>query len=1579
MARLRTFSFLLASSTALFATVLIAQDVVPAARIVDRVDDSRLVTLPGNTHPAARAQNDRGRVSAETPMTDLILVLSRGPEQQAAFDKFVASQYDQTSPNFHKWLEPEEVGERFGPAQGDIDTAVSWLRSHGFSVDEITKDHMSIRFSGTAAQVESAFHTEIHKLEVKGRQHIGNMTDPQIPAALAPAVMGVKALHNFFPRPLHRVGRAVTFDLESGKWKRVAPNAVAIPPVPFVPPPGALPLYGINDPNNGYLVEDVAPYDFAAIYNVLPLWSAGIDGTGQTIAIAATSDINAGQSAGTEAQSGCSPVCTGANGQKDVLTFRSAFDLPTTNAVNTPIRVSGNSQPLTICTDATGTIPYSGNPCTSDDLFENSLDVEWSGAVAKNAQIVLVASYPGSASDDNLWDSESYILANVGNAASPLNGAHIMSVSYGECELGMGASGNVAYYNLWQTAASEGVAVFVATGDSGSPGCDQGGDSQSGTPYAAEYGLSVSGMASTPFNTAVGGTDFNWGSTAPPYWSASNSSTTKSSAQGYIPEVPWNSTCTNPIIVSSINSQLKSSYSATQICDYLDTGQIYSTNSSDEQALQSLVDTVGGGGGKSGCIVSNANQDATSCGTATTVSTGNSSIPLVKDGWPKPAWQAGVTGIPADGVRDIPDVSFFASNGFLGSAYLVCDSNNGSCTYSPTSEDVYQEVGGTSASTPAMAGVMALVNQKAGSPQGNPNAGLYYLAAKQTYSSCKAESVKSSSTSCYFNDIDTGTIAMACDYSDKSPNCTGTDAVGVLTGYSAAAGYDLASGLGSLNVANVVKNWPGPIAPAVTLTPNSVTFASTVQGTAATTQTVTLKNSGNASLTGVAVSITGDSSFTQTNACAATLAASATCAITVKFTPSSVGQLSATLNIADNASGSPQKVSISGTGALAAPAVILSATTLTFASTTVGSTAAAQKITVTNSGTAALKWNSPAVSITGSSSFTQTNTCTAILAIKATCVVTVTFKPSGVGKLTATVNLADNAAGSPQTVSLSGTGSGALAGLLANSLSFPDTPVGVASAVKTATLTNSGNAALALAGTAITVTGTNATSFSQTNKCGTSLAANATCVITVTFKPTTGGKLSAAVNIAGTTGGLPLQVALTGTGLAPLASLSPTTLTFPGTPVGTSATTQQVTLNNTGTVPLTLAANAITISGTGATSYAQSNKCGTSVAAGSSCAITVTFTPKASGALTASMAIADNAAGSPQKATLSGTGTVPVAGLSPTSLTFSGTTVGTSAATKNITLSNTGGARMTLTGITISGTGATSFSQTNTCAQGVAAGSNCSITVTFSPKASGALSATVNVTDNASGSPQKVTLTGTGTTPTVSLSPTSLSFSSTAVGSSAATKTVILKNTGAGTLLLNGAGQGISMTGTNATSFSQTNNCAGTIAAGASCTITVTFKPQASGSLSAKISVADNATGSPQTAALTGTGTAPAVNLSPTSVAVSGALNTAATPQSITLKNTGTGPLTPSGAGLGISITGADASYFSQTNTCGTSLASGATCKITLHFTPNLPGTYHASLTIADNAANSPQATTLTGTGVCTTNCPPQRTVGLPK
>jgi hypothetical protein len=892
MINFRSFPLCVLAGFVFSSVVSLAQHPAPSARIVRPIDENQLVTLSGNTHPAANAKNDRGAVRSDLPMTDLILVLSRSPEQQAAFDAFVASQSDPSSPNYHQWLTPDQVGEQFGPSLTDVATISTWLTSHGLAVAQVSRDRMSIRFNGTAGVVNSTFHTEIHNLVVNGVPHIGNMSDPQIPAALASVVVGVKQLHNFFPRPLHHMGQLVQHDLKTGGWVRQASTAAIAPRIlgsasstQLAKPDGtARPQFGISvGGTSPYLVEDVGAWDFATIYNVAPLWNAGIDGTGQTIAIAGTSAIDIGES---------STAVVGANGNNDVATFRTFFNLPTNNSRNTPIQISGNSQPLQVCTST-----LSNALCGLGDLEENSLDVEWSGAVAKNAQIVLVASYPASPSDDNLYDSESYIVDNVGNSSSPVFGAHVMNVSYGECELGLGTAGNVQYYNLWQTAAAEGIAVFVATGDSGSASCDQGGDATYGVPYPAEYGLTVSGLASTPFNTAVGGTDFNWcpltsndacATEASTYWNTANSSTTESNAKGYIPELPWNDTCTSPLALPFMksffsgvtylgsNNQTFSVTDAETSCNAL-----YYYDSTLEQdgdgLLLDLVDTVGGGGGASSCIVNSTDPSGTTVGTctsgSTTTGTSNGSITLSNNGWPSPTWQAqsGVTGTSGLTARAIPDVSFFASDGFLSSsAYLICvsaASQDPECTYSTSSEPFAQEVGGTSVATPAMAGVMALINQKAGAAQGSPNAELYSLAAKQSSGSCSAESTRTSN-GCYFNDIDQGTNAMACDYSayvnTPSPNCTiahAGDYVGILPGYSAGAGYDQATGLGSLNIANVVNGWTattGLATPTVTVTPqnstinssNSLNVTVSVTGSASTpTGTITLSGGGYAATT----------------------------------------------------------------------------------------------------------------------------------------------------------------------------------------------------------------------------------------------------------------------------------------------------------------------------------------------------------------------------------------------------------------------------------------------------------------------------------------------------------------------------------------------------------------------------------------------------------------------------------------------------------------------------------------------------------------------------------------------------------
>ncbi|HUH64782.1 MAG TPA: choice-of-anchor D domain-containing protein [Terracidiphilus sp.] len=1019
---LRSLSLAFAAGALILSQGLTAaQEAAPQVRIVQRIDESNLVTLRGNTHPLASARYDRGRVSPDLPMDGLILVLERSPEQQAAFDKFVASQADSNSPNYHKWLEPEEVGERFGPSMADINTVEGWLRGHGFTVDELSKDRMTIRFSGTSAQVEETFHTEIHNLDVNGVKHFANMSDPRIPAALAPVVAGPKALHNFRPHPLHKMGSRVILNKETSHWEKIAAGPVELGKRP---PTVARPQFGINDQSSGNLIEDVAPYDFAAMYNVLPEWNKGIDGAGVKIAVAGTSEISSG----------------------DVNNFRTAFGLPALKSGQFTQVVANNIDP-----GQCGTTPTTY--CNIGDQVENSLDVEWSGAVAKGANVVLVVSGENSTgSIDTVFDSAQYVVNH--------NTAPILNVSYGLCELGEGTAGNKTYNNLWQSASAEGIAVFVAAGDSGSASCDEGGD-QGGQnlPYAAEYGLSVSGIASTPFNVAVGGTDLLWcdpvssndscASEAAKYWNTSNAGN-KSNAKGYIAEIPWNSTCVNKIAieyVQSVASQLGdvdgTNYNvgdAEQACNF-------SADPNVEQELSyyggpdltGFVDTTGAGGGESNCINGDG-QNPSSCTT----------------GYTKPSWQTGVSGIRSDNRRQLPDLSSFASNGFLGSALLICETpGNAACTYSATSEDVAQEIGGTSGSSPAMAGVMALIEQKSGNKWGGVavNTELYALAAKQNSTlaggGCSAESVKTSST-CYFNDVDTGSIIQACDHGalgGNSPNCQvlhSGDKIGTLQGYAAGHGYDMAAGLGSPNVANIVNAWPAPTGPAVSLSATTLAFGAVATGSKSTPRGLTLKNTGHAALTlngtGQGIKITGTNplSFVETNNCGSSVAAGASCLILVTFKPMLAGNLKASLTVTDNATGSPQSIALSGTGA--APAAKLSTPELKFPVTAVGKSSTRQ-VMLTNSGKVALSLSGTgrgfSIKGTNSLSFTQKNNCGTSLAAGKSCTITVTFAPRLAGPLSAALWIADNASGSPQKVALRGSaGSGAKVSLSNQGLRF---------------------------------------------------------------------------------------------------------------------------------------------------------------------------------------------------------------------------------------------------------------------------------------------------------------------------------------------------------------------------------------------------------------------------------------------------------------------------------------------------------------------------------------------------------------
>jgi hypothetical protein len=323
---------------------------------------------------------------------------------------------------------------------------------------------------------------------------------------------------------------------------------------------------------------------------------------------------------------------------------------------------------------------------------------------------------------------------------------------------------------------------------------------------------------------------------------------------------------------------------------------------------------------------------------------------------------------------------------------------------------------------------------------------------------------------------------------------------------------------------------------------------------------------------------------------------------------------------------------------------------------------------------------------------------------------------------------------------------------------------------------------------------------------------------------------------------------------------------------------------------------------------------------------------------------------------LSGTGTAALVSLSPTSLAFGNQAVGTPSTAQTLTLSNTGNAALSITSLALTGTNASDFAQTNNCGASVAAGTNCTISVTFTPSASGSRTASVSITDNASGSPQTVSLSGTGTAPVDGLSPTSLAFGNQSVGTPSTAQTLTLSNTGNATLSITS----LALTGTNASDFAQTNTCGSSVAANAHCTISVTFTPSASGSRTASVSITDNASGSPQTVSLSGTGTAAVASLSPTSLAFGNQpADMTSSAQTVTLSNTGNAALSITS----LALTGTNASDFDQSNTCGSSLAAGTNCTIAVMFTPSVTGAEAASLSISDNASGSPQTVPLSGAG----------------
>jgi trimeric autotransporter adhesin len=544
------------------------------------------------------------------------------------------------------------------------------------------------------------------------------------------------------------------------------------------------------------------------------------------------------------------------------------------------------------------------------------------------------------------------------------------------------------------------------------------------------------------------------------------------------------------------------------------------------------------------------------------------------------------------------------------------------------------------------------------------------------------------------------------------------------------------------SISNLTSN------PSLKLSSYSLNFPNQALLLPSASQPIIINNADTISLTLTAASITGTNSadFSVTPSCAGALAAGLSCTVHVTFTPTLATPESATLTIADTI-GDTRTVDLTGTSVPAVPGAQVSPTTLTFAAQVVQTQSAGQDVTLTNNGTG--KLNTIAISFTGANlgDFSETDTCGTSLNVGAHCTITVKFKPTATGARTANLSIADSAASSPQTVALTGTGVAPAMQLGSTTVTFADQLVGVASTpAQTVTVKNNGTSALTI--TTIAVSGANAADFNETDNCPktpTTIAVNATCTISVTFTPAAVGARTATINITDDASGSPQTIALSGNGVAPAATLNSNALNFTGVVVNTtSATAQTVTLTNGGTAALTIAKFAIT------GPFTQTNTCGTSVAAGANCTISVKFAPTAVGPATGAVTITDNATPTTQTITLTGTAVAATPGvsLSSSSLTFTDQFVGTTSATaQTVTVTNNGTASLTISKVAVTG----AYSETDNCTTGaIAQGSSCTINVKFTPAAAGANAGTITITDNATPGTQTVTLTGNGFT--VSLS-----------------------------------------------------------------------------------------------------------------------------------------------------------------------------------------------------------------------------------
>jgi len=764
---------------ALLATLSTLTFAVTPDRISGNLATGRVVVLRGNVHHKALPQFDRGLADPSLRLGSMKLLLSPTPSQIKALQALLVQQQDPKSPNYHKWLTPQQWADRFGVSPNDIAKITAWLKSQGFTVGAVANGRNWITFSGTAAQVQAAFGAPIHRYEVNGEMHLANATAPQIPSSLAGIVSGIHGLNDFRLKP-RAIRRNLVADYNAGSNFPVL----------------------------------VAPGDISTIYGISALYNAStpIDGTGQKLAIIGQTDIFL----------------------SDLNNFRSGFGLSSISCTTT---TTGTVGVISACNDAHFKYVFVNDSTTVDpltplsgDLSEADLDVEWSGATARNAQLIYVnAPYVQLTNGftGGVWDAWYWA---VDNKLAP-----VISMSYGLCEffdnyvLDPTSGAPLADELELMKANSEGITFVNSSGDFGAAECDSN-NSLTAQGLATE-GIAVGYPASSPEVTGVGGTAIPWqeviGSNASTYWGATNGTDggTLIASAGQIPEQAWND-----------DDEIG------QFCVQNPSNAFCSNNGiSSALTAQEVIGVSSTGGGPSNC----AKQ--------------NTSFSSCVSGFPQPSWQT-VTIAGQSAARFTPDVSLLATPNFPG--YIFCTqlselnvAGTGSSCASGISNSVNNYtsiIGGTSASAPVFAGIVTLLNQYLAGPSspglGNINGMLYSLA--KTTSNGAFHPVTSSSNLVYC-------VPNTPSSMPVSLQCPAGGVLGFLgSNADSTTSYNLVTGLGSVDANKLAIAWTATrSATSITISPSAsqavltqnVTFTATLTATATALGNISFYNNGSTS------------------------------------------------------------------------------------------------------------------------------------------------------------------------------------------------------------------------------------------------------------------------------------------------------------------------------------------------------------------------------------------------------------------------------------------------------------------------------------------------------------------------------------------------------------------------------------------------------------------------------------------------------------------------------------------------------------------------------------------------------------